>query len=88
MSIDDLTPEQLEKARACKTPEEALSLAKSIGRRLSEKDLEMISGGTMWGQGDHCILCGSNNVTQQTKKTPDGDEYTEYTCKDCGISWN
>ena len=31
MKFEDLTPEQQEKAKACKTPEEIFALAKEIG---------------------------------------------------------
>ncbi|MBQ9003215.1 MAG: Nif11-like leader peptide family natural product precursor [Eggerthellaceae bacterium] len=49
MKFDDLTPEQQEKARAAKTPEEILALAREEGYELSDEELETVSGG--WG---HC----------------------------------
>ncbi len=45
MRYEDLSPEQLEKARACKTPEELLALAKEEGYDLTEEQLQGISGG-------------------------------------------
>ena len=45
MRYEDLSPEQLEKARACKTPEELLALAKEEGYNLTDEQLENISGG-------------------------------------------
>ena len=45
MDFKDLTPEQQERARACKTPEELLALAKEEGMDLSEEQLEKVSGG-------------------------------------------
>ena len=47
MDIDDLdlSPELREKARACKTPEEMLALAKREGYKLSEAEMEAVSGG-------------------------------------------
>ena len=48
MKFEDLTPEQKEKARAAKTPEEILALAKEEGFELSDDELEAISGGGMW----------------------------------------
>ena len=47
MNIDDmgLSPELREKARACKTPEEMLALAKREGYKLSEAEMEAVSGG-------------------------------------------
>lgn len=47
MKFDDLTPEQKEKARFCKTPEEVLALAKEEGYELSDDELASVSGG--WG---------------------------------------
>ncbi len=47
MNFEDLTPEQKEKALACKTPEEMLALAKEEGYELSEEELTGVSGG-MW----------------------------------------
>ena len=41
----NLAPELQEKARACKTPEELLALAKAEGYEVSDEDLESISGG-------------------------------------------
>lgn len=57
MNINDLTPEQMEKAKACKTPEELISLAKAEGVELSDEQLEAMSGGSDW----YCAsVCPSN----------------------------
>ena len=48
MNYHDLTPEQMERARACKTPEDILALAKEEGYELSEDELEAVSGGLDW----------------------------------------
>ena len=45
MEFKDLTPEQQAKARACKTPEEMLELAKAAGYELSDAELDGIAGG-------------------------------------------
>ena len=45
MDLNDLTPELMEKARQCKTPEEILSLAKESGYDLSDEELKAIVGG-------------------------------------------
>ena len=45
MKFEELTPEQQEKARACKTPEEIIELAKSEGYELSEEELDDVAGG-------------------------------------------
>ena len=51
MEFTDLTPEQQEKAKACKTPEELLELARAEGVELSDEQLEGVAGG---GWGDSC----------------------------------
>lgn len=45
MHYDDLTPEQQEKARACKTPQDFLALAEEEGYVLSDEELNSISAG-------------------------------------------
>ena len=53
MDFDSLTPEQIEKAKACKTPEELLALAKDEGLELSEEQLDSVAGGVAgWGVPD------------------------------------
>lgn len=48
MEFDKLTEEQEAKARACKTPEEVLALAKEEGYELSDDELEAVAGGGAW----------------------------------------
>ena len=48
MKFEDLTKEQQERAKACKTPEEVFALAKEVGYELSEDEIEAISGGLDW----------------------------------------
>ena len=43
---EQLTPEQLEKARACKSADELIELAKSEGIELNEEQLEALTGGS------------------------------------------
>jgi len=45
MNFDDLTDEQKAKAKACKTPEEMLALAREEGYELTDEELEGVSGG-------------------------------------------
>jgi predicted ribosomally synthesized peptide with nif11-like leader len=47
MDLNDIeiSPELREKARACQTPEDILALAKKEGYKLSEEELEAVSGG-------------------------------------------
>ena len=49
MDFENLSPELLEKAKACKTTEEMFALAKEEGVELGEEELEAISGGMVSG---------------------------------------
>lgn len=46
MNPEDLSPELIEKARACKTGEELSALAAEVGVELSDEQLEAVSGGS------------------------------------------
>ncbi|MBQ9005382.1 MAG: Nif11-like leader peptide family natural product precursor [Atopobiaceae bacterium] len=48
MNLDNINPELLEKAKACKSADELLELAKAEGVELSEEQLDAINGGNMW----------------------------------------
>lgn len=48
MQFSDLTPEQQEKARACKTPEDIMKLAREEGYDLNEEELNALAGGVSW----------------------------------------
>ena len=48
MDLSNFTPEQIEKAKACSTPEELFALAKEEGVTLGDDVLEQISGGKNW----------------------------------------
>ena len=45
MKVEDVSPELIEKAKACKTAEELLALAKNEGIELTEEQIGVISGG-------------------------------------------
>ena len=65
MNFEDLTPEQKEKARACKTPEDLLALAKAEGHKLTAEELEAVSGGGCW------TLCPGADDTDAEPCYPD-----------------
>ena len=48
MNHEDLTPEMMEKAKACKTPEELLALASQERYELTDEQLEQVAGGDFW----------------------------------------
>lgn len=54
MNFEDLTPEQKEKARACKNQEEILALVREEGYELSADELEAVSGGVSWDCVSDC----------------------------------
>ena len=48
MEFNDLTEEQKKLALECKTPEELLDVAKKLQYKLSDEELDAISGGAKW----------------------------------------
>ena len=74
--------EQVAKAKACKSTDEILALAKKEGVELSSEQLEAVNGGAC-SNTDHCPpcpSCGSTNV----KSKYSGSRVTVFKCKDCG----
>ena len=47
-SFDELTPEQMEKARACKSADDLIELAKTEGIELNDDQLDAIAGGSWY----------------------------------------
>lgn len=47
MKFDDLTPEQVEQAKKCTTPEERMAFIEENGIELSDEQLELVSGGIL-----------------------------------------
>ena len=45
MKLDELTPEQIERAKACASADELASLAKEEGLKLSDEQLDSVAGG-------------------------------------------
>ena len=48
MRFEDLTPEQQERAKARKMPEDVLALIKEEGYELYDEELQAVSGGGGW----------------------------------------
>ena len=46
--FSNLTEEQMEKAKACKTPQEFLELAGAEGIELTDEQMEALSGGAFF----------------------------------------
>ena len=47
MKYEDLTPEQLEKARTCTSADELVALANEEGIELTDEQLEKVAGGDL-----------------------------------------
>ena len=54
-SLEGLTDEQREKARALKSPEEIIQFAKDEGFELSDDQLESVAGGSWFPTCDHTL---------------------------------
>lgn len=78
-----LTPEQIKKARNCKSSEELLALAKAEGIELNDDQLAAVSGGCGAPKGDPvCPHCQSKNVSflHDVRSM----SVSEYECLNCG----
>lgn len=62
--LKGLTPEQIEKVKACKTMEETLKVAKEEGLELSDEQLEAVSGGCNTSRPTVCPKCQSPNYSE------------------------
>ena len=89
--LKGLTEEQIVKAKACKSQEELLELAKKEGFELSEEQLAAVSGGFCSTDAPDCKKkcpkCGKSvKGTYLYRKSYEGLVY-EFKCPDCGHTW-
>ena len=82
-----LTPEQVEKARACKSNDELLKIAKEEGVELSEEQLQAVSGGCSGSTPKECPYCGSKNVVYKLDTDNVINWFYECRCTDCNGAW-
>ena len=54
MDFESIPEELKDRARGCKTPEDVLSLAKELDYKLSDEQLEGLSGGASWSCTADC----------------------------------
>ena len=59
MRIENMTPEQIEQAKKCETPEERLAFVKENGIELTDEQLDAMSGGELWSEAPEggCPKC-------------------------------
>ena len=82
--LKGLTPEQIEKVKACKSSDELLELAKAEGIKLNDEQLQAVSGGS--------FLCGSTATMDCAFPGCDGtaecihqyDGHKLFKCQKCG----
>ncbi len=87
--LKGLSEEQIAKAKACKSSQELLSLAKEEGYELSEEQLAAVSGGGCFSK-PKCPKCGSTKIKEWFEDTPGmGDDMVDhhFQCKKCGHHW-
>lgn len=63
MNLEDFTPEQIERAKACKSAEELFALAKSEGVELTREQLDSLAGGYPAWEEESQIRCPSCGCT-------------------------
>ena len=88
--IKDLSPELQEKARACKTTDELLALAKKHSVPLPDEALEAVAGGAKYGIPDEPCPARENNLHHDFEfecyghETLTYEKTKTYKCKYCG----
>ncbi len=84
--LENIDPAYIEELQNCKTPEDILALAKRAGYKLSEAELDAVSGGG-WDAKDvlaKCPSCGSYAVAMVSVPFT-GTQSCK--CSECGWSW-
>ena len=86
MDYNELSPELRAKVSACKSSEEVIELAKSVGVSLTDEQLDSISGGGAWSSSssDSPIMTVVCSVCKKGKISYDRNIPGIYICPDCG----
>ena len=83
--LKGLTEEQIAKAKACKSQEELLKLAKDEGIELTSEQIEAVSGGGCFSSFK-CPICGSKDYRKLPIYQVSG--CSSYKCNQCGHEWS
>ena len=83
--LKGLTEEQIAKAKACKTQDELLKLAKEEGIELTSEQIEAVSGGGCFSSMK-CPNCGSKDYRKLPVYQISG--CSTYKCNSCGHEWS
>ena len=83
--LKGLTEEQIVKAKACKSQEELLKLAKAEGVELTSEQIEAVSGGGCLSSMK-CPVCGSKDFRKLPRYQVSG--CSTYQCNECGHEWS
>ena len=85
--LKGLTPDQLNKAKACKNSDELLKLAKAEGVELSDEQLQAINGGCGGSVPDKCPFCGSDKIIYKLECESVVNWRYDCACSECGGAW-
>ena len=86
--LKGLSPEQIEKVKACKTSEEILALAAEEDIELTDEQLEAVSGGACSDDDDDVMECPDCHSKDKVKKVrTSGSSGQTYKCTKCNITW-
>ena len=83
--LKGLTEEQIAKAKACKSQDELLKLAKEEGVELTSEQIEAVSGGGCFSSMK-CPNCGSKDFRKLAVYQISG--CSSYKCNSCGHEWS
>ena len=83
--LKGLTEEQIAKAKACKSQDELLKLAKEEGVELTSEQIEAVSGGGCFSSMK-CPNCGSKDFGKLPDYQISG--CSTYKCNSCGHEWS
>ena len=91
MRYEDLTQEQLERARECKTDEERKAFIEEVGTELSDEQLEGVSGGSIFEPECPRAPKGRHVLVHTGRTRPGkiwGDDWPDYEfrCTVCGYT--